>query len=123
MLNKVYTEQQINNKFDELYSKAVQFKNEHNPCKVSNNDCLAKCGFCCQGCQHLVDNKCSVKALYCRLWYCSMVPLTTDQRSTLIKLLGEAREYNILHCRQSKEVSVRYSIEINRAKLLKATTE
>lgn len=67
--------------YDELYEEADALFKEYNPCRIEGNTCLygrttddpVGKSFCCNGCDHLCERGCTVKALSCKLWLCGMV--------------------------------------------------
>jgi hypothetical protein len=95
--------------YDVLYEMADKVLKEHNPCRVENGKCL-RCqkgghNFCCDDCQYLKDNGCSVKALYCRVWLCgSHHRGIVENELNFIHYI--ARQHGLLTFRGSKEDSI-----------------
>jgi len=61
--------------YDLLYQEACDLVAEFDPCKVEDGTCL-RCregdgvNFCCTGCKHRGAEGCTVKAIWCKLWFC-----------------------------------------------------
>ena len=64
--------------YDWLYNEGEMIFMEYNLCDVYDGQCHAdridqrNNSFCCLDCKHLSDTGCTVKALYCKLWFCDM---------------------------------------------------
>jgi hypothetical protein len=92
--------------YSELYKLGEEVLKNNNPCKISNGKCMAG-DFCCQGCEHLGPQGCTVEALSCKLWLCSSAACTPDGARTMGQfriIKGIAAEHGVpLYLRQSKE--------------------
>ncbi|KKM83860.1 hypothetical protein LCGC14_1305130 [marine sediment metagenome] len=57
--------------YDYLYEQGQRTLNAFNPCKIDDGKCDrhgGKC--CCGGCEHLSEQGCTTRALWCKLWLC-----------------------------------------------------
>lgn len=61
--------------YDYVYDKLDVLFKKYNPCAVRNDTCISGrngcINFCCDGCKHLSENGCTVKALSCKFFLCS----------------------------------------------------
>jgi len=90
--------------YDILYDIADGLFREYNPCKIENGKCVrGRDGGCCEGCEYLKENGCSVKALFCKLWLCEpMLNKYPQLRKKLVYLSRIAEKHNLLLLRGSR---------------------
>lgn len=70
----------------------------YNPCEIVSSKC--KRGyFCCTGCRFLVDNKCSINSLACKIWLCSDVKHDEACVNALRGIYKIAQWWDLLICR------------------------
>ena len=97
--------------YDQLYDEAVQLFKKYNYCNVKDGICgrgqNGGTNFCCNGCEYLSNNGCTVKALWCKLSICdSAYRMPNEFYDTQYKLLKIAKSYNLLVYRGSKKDSL-----------------
>lgn len=64
--------------YDALYDVADSEFKDRNCCDFIENQCIKDrvkktIEYCCDGCKYLIDHKCSVKSLGCKLSICQLV--------------------------------------------------
>lgn len=62
----------ISTEYDNIYDEMQALLDKHTPCKGFNGEPCRVGSFCCNGCRHLSDNGCTVKAMWCKFWLCSV---------------------------------------------------
>ena len=81
--------------YDEVYEKAQELFDKYNPCEIKREGSKVSCvgglkqegnELCCYGCGYLGKNGCTVKALDCKLWLCSVIARRHPIREELKKL-------------------------------------
>lgn len=87
---------------EELYSnlcyRADEILSRYNPCKVTDGKCI-RGHFCCNGCVYLIDNKCSIKSLLCKLWLCEKFSVNESVVSELKDIFDIALSNDLLIAR------------------------
>lgn len=91
---------------DRLYRHADKLIKKHNPCEVKNGKCIYG-EFCCNDCEHLTKNGCSVNCLMCKLHLCWFASSNLSLSKTLGRVLLKAYRHNIVHFRHSREQIVK----------------
>lgn len=93
------TPEEFSEEYDAIYEEAKELFEKYNYCDVSHGQCAnfkfrpdRGYSFCCSGCEHLSENGCTVKALWCKLWTCryekSRWAVSADKQDKL-KAVGE----------------------------------
>lgn len=98
----------LENKYNELFNKAVLLNIIHNPCNIKNGKCNSL-NFCCNGCKYLGEKGCTTKALMCKLWFCTDAKTNVELNKEKHDIMSEAYDYGFIIFRGSfKERKERY---------------
>jgi hypothetical protein len=69
-MERKLSQQELSQLYDKLYENGVRILRKHDPCGFSNGKCSAPHKNCCENCEHLSENGCTIKELACKLWLC-----------------------------------------------------
>ena len=104
--------------YDTLYEIGQRILDNHNPCEIAKNRCSAKHhSFCCGGCQHLTENGCKAKALWCKLWLCGSKRYKNRTKWDPT-LTSAARKLRIMEIVASRMLPVYYSGRCSKRKFM-----
>ena len=78
--------------YDILFTVGEQVMNYHDPCAWKDGMCTKMRSFerdrgCCDGCRHLTQKGCAVKALACKLWLCDSEAIIFRECEAELKIL------------------------------------
>lgn len=97
-------------KYDELIVEITALLDKYDPCSwdCKEKDCARKTKGCCQGCERLSENGCTICSLACKLWICPEIRLHMPEHvlDEFREVWDEAAFYDLLTFRGSKEESV-----------------
>lgn len=74
-------------------------------CKFNNGICIGKEN-CCIGCIHLINNKCNIICIHCRIWFCETAcqSMTKKDYITINRLYDLACKYKLLNFRNASNL-------------------
>ena len=70
------------------YNKVDRLITKFNPCGFNSKGCRRSTQ-CCDICNHLTPDGCSIQSLYCKMWFCENAVLNPEIISTVTDINNE----------------------------------